>query len=46
MPQWLSSVLPLPGAPYPATDRPSLAAAIRKSSRSLLILNTSPANPA
>ena len=26
MPQWLSSVLPLPGAPYPATDRPSLAA--------------------
>ncbi len=30
MPQWLSSVLPLPGAPYPATDRPSLAALSEK----------------
>ena len=46
MPQWLSNVFPLPGAPYPATVRPSLAAAIRKSSRSLLIFKTSSAKPA
>ena len=40
MPQWFSSVLPLPGAPYPATDRPRRAAASRKPSRSLLIFST------
>ena len=29
MPQWLSSVFPLPGAPYPATDWPCSAASSR-----------------
>jgi hypothetical protein len=45
MPQWLSSVLPLPGAPYPATVRPCAAARIRKPSRSLLIFSTAGAKP-
>ena len=45
MPQWLSSVFPLPGAPYPATERPCSAAVSRKPSRSLLIFSTAGAKP-
>src|SRR5438067_1614771 len=45
MPQWFSSVLPLPGAPYAATERPSRAAANRNPSRSLLIFSTAAAKP-
>jgi hypothetical protein len=40
MPQWLRSVFPFPGAPYPTTDFPARFAAMRNSSSRLLISRT------